>query len=135
MFSDDEDEGEEDYRWDDNESVDVPPSFSTEQQTPPSQPDDDFNSEARANSWTSNNKRKRTSCGQTKHSTYNQRKRARKDNARRNSRRLTEKFLSWASTGKQYNKAKGKVNELYLMSLEFGVIKMFYERKIHLKRT
>ena len=32
VFSDDEEEGEEDYRCDDNESVDVPPSFSTEQQ-------------------------------------------------------------------------------------------------------
>ena len=135
VFSDDEDEGEEDYRWDDNESVDVLPSFSTEQQLPPSQLGDEFNGEARANSCTRNNKRKRTSCGQTENSSRVQRKRARKDNATLDSRRLTEKFLSWASPGKEYNKAKGKVNELYLMSLEFGVIKMFYERKIHLKRT
>eukprot|EP00986_Skeletonema_menzelii_P010076 scaffold4743_cov225-Skeletonema_menzelii.AAC.2 len=135
VFSDDEEEGEEDYRWDDNESVDVPPSFSTEQQSPPSQPDHDFNSEARANSWTPNNKRKRTSCGQTKNSSRVQRKRARKDNATLDSRRLTEKFLSWASPGKEYNKAKGKVNELYLMSLQFGVIDKFYERKIQLQRT
>lgn len=136
VFSDDEDEGEEDYRWDDNESVNVPPSFSTEQQSQSSQPDeDDFNSEARANSWTPNNKRKRTSCGQTKNSSRVQRKRARQDNATLDRRRLTEKFLCWASPGKKYNKAKDKVNELYLMSLQFGEIKKFYERKIHLKRT
>ena len=138
VFSDDEENDEaEDYRWD-NESTAAAPSFDAgEQQSSPAQPDQDqaSNFDERSNSWTPDNKRKRTACGQTINSDTVQSKRAKREDAKLDRRRLTESYLCWAPPGKEYNKAKRKVNELYVMSLQLGVVEKFRERKIHLQKS
>ena len=143
VYSDDEgeDDGmEEDnvYSWDnDNDSTAAPAPMDEHSSSSPAQPDESessqFDETVDANGWTASKKRKRTSCGQTRDSNDALRKRLKREDARLNMRRRTEKYLCWA-TGREYDKAKKKVNELYVMSLQLGVTDKFYEKKIHLQR-
>eukprot|EP00984_Skeletonema_dohrnii_P011064 scaffold4393_cov78-Skeletonema_dohrnii-CCMP3373.AAC.1 len=140
VFSDDEEEEEgEVFSWDHDSTATAasPPFAYTEQHSTPTQPDDDeaFNCDANANSnsWTPTKKRKRTSCGQTRNSVISQSQRVRREDTKLDRRRPTETFL-WASPVREYNKAKGKVNELYVMSLQLGVVEKFHEKKIHLQK-
>eukprot|EP00984_Skeletonema_dohrnii_P028969 scaffold19243_cov161-Skeletonema_dohrnii-CCMP3373.AAC.1 len=139
VFSDDEEEDEEEaYSWD-HDSTTASPPFAAEQQSTPSQPDDDgaFNCDAHSNSnsWTTCKKRKRTSCGQTRNSDKAQSVRVRREDTKLDRRRPTENYLCWAAPGNEYDRAKQKINELYVMSLQFGVVEKFYEKKIHFQRS
>ena len=141
VFSDDEEEEEgEAYSWDHDSTAAAasPPFAYTEQQSTPTQPDDveasNCDANANSNSWTPTNKRKRTSCGQTLDSDRVRSQRVRREDTKLDRRRPTENYLCWAAPGNEYDRAKQKINELYVMSMQFGVVEKFYEKKIHLQR-
>ena len=151
-----EDEGmEEDkvYSWD-HDGTAEPMPMDQQSTSSPTQPDESesskFDEHVNANSWTASKKRKLTSCGQTRNLNDSLRKRVKREDAKLNMRRRTENYLCWAASddkGKEYDKArkkkkvneydkaKKKVNELYVMSLQLGVVDKFYEKKIHLQRS
>ena len=137
VYSDDEDEDEMDEDKIDSWDQDSTATSVTAQQSSSAQPqvEESCEFDEYSNSRTDNNKRKRTACGQTRNSTKAQSKRVRSEDAKLDRRRPTENYLCWAAPGNQYDRAKQKINELYVKSLQFGVVEKFYEKKIHLQRS
>eukprot|EP00985_Skeletonema_marinoi_P029329 scaffold27585_cov71-Skeletonema_marinoi.AAC.1 len=133
VYSDDEDEDEMDEDKIDSWDQDSTATSVTAQQSSSAQPqvEESCEFDEYSNSRTDNNKRKRTACGQTKA----QSQRVRREDAKVDRRRPTENYLCWAAPGNQYDRAKQKINELYVKSLQFGVVEKFYEKKIHLQRS
>eukprot|EP00985_Skeletonema_marinoi_P032684 scaffold39383_cov329-Skeletonema_marinoi.AAC.1 len=133
VYSDDEDEDEMDEDKIDSWDQDSTATSVTAQQSSSAQPlvEESCEFDEYSNSRTDDNKRKRTSCGQTKA----QSQRVRREDAKLDRRRPTENYLCWAAPGNQYDRAKQKINELYVKSLQFGVVEKFYEKKIHLQRS
>lgn len=133
VYSDGEEDDETDegraYCWEEDSTA-----ASTSRRTDTDQQLDD--DDEYSNSWTPNNKRKRTSCGQTQQSAETQSKRVKREDTKLDRRRRTQNYLCWAAPGREYDNAKMKVNELYYMSLELGgdALEKFYEEKIHLQR-
>jgi hypothetical protein len=80
-------------------------------------------------------KRQRTSCGQTNNKIKTNIKRVKRKNAGLDERRRTEDYISWANPGEEYNKAKSDINKLYIQSLAYGVVDVFYEKKLFSARS
>ena len=132
---DDDTDEDKVYSWEEDSAAAASIPTQTDQSGQLDDDDDDDDDNEYSNSWTPKNRRKRTSCGKTKISDRVQSKRVKREDERLDRRRLTESYLCWAPPGKDYNKAKRQVNELYLKSLQLGEVDKFYEKKIHLQRS
>jgi hypothetical protein len=75
------------------------------------------------------NRRQKTSCGETGHSSKSKARRSRNEEASLDQRRMTDKFIRWASPGSEYDRAKAIINMLYLHSLRYGIVDKFYDKK------
>ncbi len=138
VYSDDDMEEDNAYSWDNDSTATAgEPMDQQSTSSPRTQPGESessrFDETINANSWTASRKRKRTSCGQTLNSERARTGRVKREDAKLSMRRRTETYLRWA-TGNDYARAKKKVNEVYVMSLQLGVVDKFYEKNIHLER-
>lgn len=78
------------------------------------------------------NSRATTSCGQTNNNIFINRRRK---NVSLDERRQTEKYIPWAEPGAEYEKAKSDINKLYIESLGYGIVDVFYEKNIFLAKS